>query len=86
MNKIYEPIINEEAYLSEEEEREVIDFALKNIDDKNMTFEESEKYLEKFPALRMFAGAYRDLFGEDGYNELEKENVEIIRTRAWENE
>lgn len=86
MNKLYEPIINEEAYLSEEEERKVVSQAVATINNDNMTPEEANKFLENYPIPRMFAGAYRDILGEEGYIELEKENAEIIRMRAWENE
>lgn len=84
MNKLYEPTINEEAYLSEDEENQVVDFALKNMEEKNMSFEERDIYLQKFPKLRMFACANRDILGEEKYKELEQRNAEIIRTRTWE--
>lgn len=85
MNKLYEPIINEKAYLSEDEERKIVSQAVATINDNHMTPEEANKFLENFPIPRLFAGAYRDILGEEEYIEFEKENAEIIRTRAWEN-
>lgn len=78
--------INEDAYLSEEEESKVVSFALKTMEDNNMSFEEEEIYIKKFPALRMFANAYRRLLGEEEYRNLEQDNIKKIETRAWENE
>ena len=76
--------INEDAYLSEEEERVVSTIALNHISSNNLSFDEEEKYLKDFPYLRMFARSYRNILGEEGYKLLEAENIERIKNRVWE--
>ena len=86
MSERTELSINEDAYLSEEEEKELILLASKTVKMKKMNTIERENYLEKLPELRMFADANRDILGDEGYLKLEEENIEIINNREWENE
>lgn len=77
--------INEKAYLEQEKESQLISSAVAYINNNRLSPEESDKYLENFPIPRMFANAFIDILGEEGYRKLENKNAEIIRTRAWEN-
>lgn len=79
------PDINEDAYLEQEKESQLISSAVAYINNNRLSPEESDKYLENFPIPRMFANAFIDILGEEGYRKLENKNAEIIRTRAWEN-
>ena len=76
--------INEDAYLSEEDEKKLVNYTQKIMRDKKMNTKEKGEYLKQFPSLRKMAELYRDILGEKMYRELEQRNIDAIKKREWE--
>ena len=76
--------INEDAYLSEEDEKKLVNYTQKIMLDKKMNTKEKGAYLKQFPSLRKMAELYRDILGEKMYRELEQRNIDAIKKREWE--
>ncbi len=83
MKKLAGLVINEDAYLSKEEDILVIKVqASQRV--KNMSLEEREEFWEKLPTLRMFADCEFMFDGAEEYYKSEEKNIKLIKERAWE--
>lgn len=84
MSYYVKTIINEDAYLSEEEESKLLLSINDIVARRKLNIAEEEDFLITLPALRMFAETNLALFGEEEYLKIENRNIEIIKNREWE--